>query len=246
MALFNRFFGSQSSQSSQSSASVRRKGSEPSVWRQYYEAVPEPCDVRVVVFRQCERKGQKLLFDSSTVTRERLAGPGDVERPELYKEQSEGWGYRYLKAASDVRQLHDMIFGGAGVAHQDINMKLHQLDSGLMWSSVLQPPHPGRQPGQHQASDNSLGSSFGCSIGSFSRTDSSHGNDVISLSCLSLLVPIRDVQWSDGPGVEPPHLGQWLLLPLLPILPLLPLQLPQPRHGHRPGQPDQAETLLPR
>ena len=177
MALFNRFFGSQSSQSSQSSASVRRKGSQPSVWRQYYEAVPEPCDVRVVIFRQCERKGQKLLFDSSTVTRERLAATGEVERAELYKEQTEGWGYRYLKAGPDVRQLHDMIFGGAGVAHQENNMKLHQLDPGLMWSSVLQPPHPGHHPAHHQASDNSLGSSFGCSIGSFNMSESNNGND---------------------------------------------------------------------
>ena len=181
MALFNRFFGSQPSQ-----PSVGRKkypgrcpGSEASpgsVWRQYYEDVPEPCEVRVVVFRQCERKGQKLLFDSSTVTRERLAGTGEVERAELYKEQTEGWGYRYLKAGPDVRQLHDMIFGGAGLAHQENNMKLHQLDPGLMWSSVLQPPHPARQPVHQQASDNSLGSSFGCSIGSFNRSDSSHGN----------------------------------------------------------------------
>ena len=148
------------------------------MWRQYYEAVPDPCDVRVVVFRQCERKGQKLLFDSATVAREKLAGsPPDLERAELYKEQSDGWGYKYLKAGQDVRQLHDMIFGGAGVAHQQDNMKLHQLESsGLMWSSVLQPPHPAHQ--QHlQASDNSLGSSFGCSIGSFNTSESSHGND---------------------------------------------------------------------
>ena len=179
MALFNRFFGSQASQ-----PSVSRKkycpsspGEAASVWSQYYEAVPDACDVRVVVFRQCERKGQKLLFDSTTVARERLAGPPDLERAELYKEQSDGWGYKYLKAGPDVRQLHDMIFGGAGVAHQQDNMKLHQLESsGLMWSSVLQPPHPAHQ--QHlQASDNSLGSSFGCSIGSFNTSDSSHGTD---------------------------------------------------------------------
>ena len=174
MALFNRFFGSHSSQSSVSRKKypLSSPGEDPSVWRQYYEAVPDPCDVRVVVFRQCERKGQKLLFDSSTVTREKLAG-SDVERAELYKEQSEGWGYRYLRAGPDVRQLHDMIFGGAGVAHQANNMKLHQVQSGgLMWSTVLQPPHPAHH--QQQASDNSLGSSFGCSIGSF---NTSEGND---------------------------------------------------------------------
>ena len=180
MALFSRFFGGHSTQSSQSG---RKKyllksspGEEPSVWRQYYEAVPEPCDVRVVVFRQCERKGQKLLFDSTTVAREKLTVTTEVERAELYKEQSDGWGYKYLKAGPDVRQLHDMIFGGAGVAHRANNMKLHQLDCGLMWSSVLQPPHPAHQA-HHQASDNSLGSSFGCSIGSFNRSQSSNGND---------------------------------------------------------------------
>ena len=58
MALFNRFFGSQSSQSSVSRKKypLSSPGEDPSVWRQYYEVVPDPCDVRVVVFRQCEQE----------------------------------------------------------------------------------------------------------------------------------------------------------------------------------------------
>ena len=58
--------------------------------------------------------------------------------------------------------------------HPSPNMKLHHLgDHSLMWSSVLQAPHPTRPT---KASDQSLGSSFGCSFGSFNVNDSSTGN----------------------------------------------------------------------
>ena len=90
-------------------------------------------------------------------------------------ESCDGWGYKYLHPpARDVKILNDMIFGGAGLMHPSPNMKLHHLgDHSLMWSSVLQAPHPTRPT---KASDQSLGSSFGCSFGSFNVNDSSTGN----------------------------------------------------------------------
>ena len=190
MALFNRFFGSHSSHSY---VNKKKDSTEsPPVWRQHYQTMPENCktirmillslicppgDVRVVLFRECQRKGQKLLFDSRTVRKQRLTGSVEVDRAELYKEQSDGWGYRYLSPPeSDVKQLHEMILGGAGVAHQTHNMKLHLLEadgaqSGLMWSSVLLPPHQATSQQPVRASDQSLGSAFGYSIGSFNVTE---------------------------------------------------------------------------
>ena len=94
-----------------------------------------------------------------------------MDRADQYKEQTDGWGYRYLSPpAGDVRQLHEMILGGAGVVHHVNNLKLHLMEGGLMWSSVLQPPHSAsNQP--VRASDQSLGSTFGSSIGSFNVTE---------------------------------------------------------------------------
>ena len=106
-----------------------------------------------------------------------------MDRAEQYKEQTDGWGYRYLSPpAGDVRQLHEMILGGAGVVHHVNNLKLHLMEGGLMWSSVLQPPNPASNP-PVRASDQSLGSAFGCSIGSF---NSSQGNNnLITELCLT-------------------------------------------------------------
>ena len=96
------------------------------------------------MFRECERKGKKLLFDSSTVERHRLSGNAELDAKEMYTEVGDEWGYKYLQPpAKDVRLLSEMIFGGAAVTHPSPNMKLHHLDAAsLMWSSVLQAPHP--------------------------------------------------------------------------------------------------------
>ena len=93
---------------------------------------------------ECERKGKKLLFDSSTVERHRLSGNAELDAKEMYTETGDEWGYKYLQPpAKDVRMLSEMIFGGAAVTHPSPNMKLHHVDAAsIMWSSVLQAPHP--------------------------------------------------------------------------------------------------------
>ena len=48
--------------------------------------------VRVVLFRECERRGRKLLFDSSSVERVDLTG----EEVGQWTEVGEGEAYRYL------------------------------------------------------------------------------------------------------------------------------------------------------
>ena len=50
--------------------------------------------VRVILFRECERRGRKLLFDSTAVERvERLEGPTEDD---LWTEIGDGVGFRYL------------------------------------------------------------------------------------------------------------------------------------------------------
>ena len=57
------------------------------------EAV-DGAEVRVILFRECERRGRKLLFDSTAVERvERLEGPAEDE---LWTEVGDGVGFRYL------------------------------------------------------------------------------------------------------------------------------------------------------
>jgi len=148
---------------------------ELSLWQQHYEKVPDNGFVRVILFRECDRKGKKLLFDSNTIERQELTGNFEEDSMELYTEIGEGVGYKYLHPPyKDVKLISEMIFGSAAVAYQSSNMKIHQLDNGsqIMWSSVVQAPRITRGV---KASDQSLGSSFGCSFGSFHNNEQ---NDV--------------------------------------------------------------------
>eukprot|EP00092_Neocalanus_flemingeri_P017277 GFUD01018683.1.p1 GENE.GFUD01018683.1~~GFUD01018683.1.p1 ORF type:complete len:874 (+),score=143.39 GFUD01018683.1:108-2729(+) len=159
MALFNRFL-----------THMQRKKEVPkeiSLWQQDYDLVPDNGHVRVILFRECDRKGKKLLFDSNTVERHELTGNFEEDSMELFTEVGEGVGYKYLQPPyKDVKIISEMIFGSAAVAYSSSNMKIHQLEnsSQIMWSSVVQAPRITRGV---KASDQSLGSSFGCSFGSF-------------------------------------------------------------------------------
>ena len=60
-------------------------------------------NVRVVLFRECDKKGKKLLFDSSTVEKVRLC-PEKENKDTIFTELTDGWGFKYLQPPSkDVR-----------------------------------------------------------------------------------------------------------------------------------------------
>lgn len=60
-------------------------------------------NVRVVLFRECDKKGKKLLFDSSTVEKVRLC-PEKENKDTIFTESTDGWGFNYLQPPSkDVR-----------------------------------------------------------------------------------------------------------------------------------------------
>lgn len=111
-----------------------------------------------------------------------------------------------------------MIFGGAGVTHSSPNMKLHHVDGqSLMWSSILQAPHQSRGI---KASDQSLGSSFGCSFGSFNVNDSNHGNIwyILHLEFMIISVYLRYVwiftnasSWNSSSSANTGSIRQWIL-----------------------------------
>ena len=62
-----------------------------------------PGNVRVVLFRECDKRGKKLLFDSSTVEKVKLS-PERETKDTIFTESSDGWGYKYLQPPSkDVR-----------------------------------------------------------------------------------------------------------------------------------------------
>jgi len=120
--------------------------------------------VRVILFRECDNKGKKLLFDSNSV--ERTPITADNRDIEQFTEVNDGHGFTYTLPDKDVKMFSEMILGSVAVNHQTGNMKLHSLEEGksMLWSSIF--PAPKISHGV-KSSDASLGSSFGCSVGSF-------------------------------------------------------------------------------
>lgn len=117
MAFFNRIFGGNKKREATSTSSQQE--SLPFVWLKHFEIMPENCkfrnfemkkklklflgNVRVVLFRECDKKGKKLLFDSSTVEKVRLC-PEKENKDTIFTESTDGWGFKYLQPPSkDVR-----------------------------------------------------------------------------------------------------------------------------------------------
>ena len=62
-----------------------------------------------MLFRECDKKGKKLLFDSSTVERVRLS-PQRENKEGIFTESTDGWGYKYRQPPSkDVRYTCQII-----------------------------------------------------------------------------------------------------------------------------------------
>ena len=90
---------------------------------------------------------------------------------------------QYLPSHSDAKIISEMIFGSASITYHAGNMKIHKLADGteVMWSSIFQAPTINKKPFKTNPhhSDTSLGSSFGCSLGSFPSNDQ---EDIFSFS----------------------------------------------------------------
>ena len=56
-----------------------------------------------MLFRECDKRGKKLLFDSSTVEKVKIS-PERETKDTIFTESTDGWGYKYLQPPSkDVR-----------------------------------------------------------------------------------------------------------------------------------------------
>ncbi|XP_017785411.1 PREDICTED: folliculin-interacting protein 2 [Nicrophorus vespilloides] len=86
--------------------------------------------VRVTVFRECDFRGRKLLFDSHSV--EKILVPdedvfvGDGRR-RSFMETRNGYGYLYTKPSSDVAYLGELIFGSVGMSYRGTSYKIHSV-----------------------------------------------------------------------------------------------------------------------
>ncbi|XP_076361609.1 folliculin-interacting protein 2-like isoform X3 [Tachypleus tridentatus] len=126
--------------------------------------------VRVLLFRECDWRGRKLLFDSKSVkklSRQDLSSSYDLKKLKVnghvtgsntiprrkndqYREvASDGTVYQYLKPCGDVKMLGEMIFGSVTMSYKGDTVKIHTVRSPqeLIFSVVFPAPHPNHKMG---------------------------------------------------------------------------------------------------
>jgi len=162
MALLNKIF-------SHVGKKKENKNETYKLWESFSDS--PTVSVRVLLFRESDSRGKKLLFDSKSVDRRELQPNEDISG---YTEVNDGLGFIYLPPPKEVKMFSEMILGSVAVTHHPGNMKLHLIGDGksVLWSSIVQAPKLSQGM---KSSDSSLGSSFGCSLGSFHYSNSEDG-----------------------------------------------------------------------
>ncbi|XP_044751873.1 folliculin-interacting protein 2 [Coccinella septempunctata] len=138
MALFNKLF----------SPRKNNPSNQDNVSGKHFGFTKE--QVRVVLFRECDFRGRKLLFDSTAVKKIQInssLGTGDSSSDEKdqfgsFAEISNGFGYMYIKPPTDSSHLAEMIFGLVAMSYRGSYFKIHNLESPsrLMLTQVFPSP----------------------------------------------------------------------------------------------------------
>lgn len=132
--------------------------------------------VRVLLFRECEHRGRKLLFDSKAVKKIPLPSllqcsrlrkgvkAEDLRKADAFVEISNGFGYQYTRPSSDVKSLGEMIFGSVAMVLRGSSFKVHTGGTPpvLMLTKVANSP-------SKRESDRGLEDSYGSSINSMNE-----------------------------------------------------------------------------
>ncbi|PSN41279.1 hypothetical protein C0J52_14352 [Blattella germanica] len=176
MALLNRLFSSRKKNHKQGYVSYIKNEYES--WKPFNFSKEQ---VRVLLFRECDWRGRKLLFDSKAVQRTALEnqpcsklkfGPRqkcENKKTDAFVEVTNGFGYQYTRPNPDVTMLGEMIFGSVAMSFQGSVSKVHSIKgpSRLMYTKVFHSPGTGTR--SRGASDRSLEDSCGSSINSMSE-----------------------------------------------------------------------------
>lgn len=152
MALFNKLFSTNKKRTANQSTQKSTLGQFPFAADK----------VRVVLFRECDIRGRKLLFDSSAV--EKITdGPVSIATAAHgttnYKSLPQTQKCDHCKVLyqhspnpkSDIKSMAEMIFGSAPIAFQGSSLKVHWLKTptAVMCSHVFPAPVPKNSSGGH-------------------------------------------------------------------------------------------------
>lgn len=90
--------------------------------------------VRIVLYRECDLNGRRLLFDSSAIQKVNLTAPtiiedgdGNEKNQKNYIDISNGYGYRYARPETDYNSIGEMIFGSVAMSFRGTSLKVNKL-----------------------------------------------------------------------------------------------------------------------
>ncbi|XP_014364885.2 folliculin-interacting protein 1 isoform X1 [Papilio machaon] len=97
-------------------------------WARSCEITPE--QVRLLLFKECDWRGRKVLFDSSTIERIPADKNGKLDQHQkndnpCIVEVANGYSYVYKGPAADASVLGDMIFGAVAMNFKNVSLKIH-------------------------------------------------------------------------------------------------------------------------
>ncbi|KAH9644919.1 hypothetical protein HF086_014407 [Spodoptera exigua] len=103
-----------------------------------------PEQVRLLLFKECDWRGRKLLFDSAAIqkvpaSKNDKPNVRQSEEVPCILEVSEGFTYLYKGPATDANVLGEMIFGAVAMNYKSVSLKIHIMDEPrrLMCSKVF-------------------------------------------------------------------------------------------------------------
>lgn len=108
--------------------------------------------VRIVLYRECDLNGRRLLFDSSAIQKVHLeATPREDDKSspntngkcqKNYIDVSNGYGYRYAKPETDYNAIGEMIFGSVAMSFRGTSLKVSEKTrAAYLILIILQPIH---------------------------------------------------------------------------------------------------------
>ncbi|CAG9799424.1 unnamed protein product [Chironomus riparius] len=189
MALFNKLFN-------------KRKSVKPSSSHTSSSQFPFSKDqVRILLFRECDWRGRRLLFDSSAIepvttpiqsqqqtalnTAATQTKPSPLKLDKNNIEYYEGKPYKYGRPSQDFNQIAEMVFGSVAISFRGTSFKVHWLHSPtrtLCSQVFLAPVQPyssasSSSTNTHSSSAHTQSSNYGSDLiseisGSISETNS--------------------------------------------------------------------------
>lgn len=149
--------------------------------------------VRIVLYRECDLNGRRLLFDSSAIQKINLdtIAAEDVDKisangKKNYIDVSNGVGYRYAKPETDFNTIGEMIFGSVAMSFRGTSLKVHWLQrpQRILCSQVFLSPSGGSNGHRRSSTNNTTASDLSSfdtsSMNSFTLSLSLSTNDNLS------------------------------------------------------------------